>query len=390
MKLNTSTLNYLLFLAPALLPMVWLLTNAEFNSTTVWICAASTAFAMAIAYFTNYKIMHCNHQLIDSTHNKAQQSFNDDAHQFLNSLNQLEQNITNIWVKHIESGRSQSESAVVKLTEQFSCIVDRLNQTVANTESHKDFKVVNALKDNEHSLRTVLNLMNQAMTNRETLVTELGNLLVYIEDLHEMATSVENIADQTNLLALNAAIEAARAGEFGRGFSVVAEEVRALSTKSGATGHKISNTVKTISNAITTAFDNIESRTQQDKQLETEAENAIQTVLNDFSQITQTLEAQTQTLRESSKDIANQVTDSLYEFQFQDRVSQILTHVRENISALPHYFANAKNTFETEQRLTPIDWTSLTAAMESSYATIEERINHYGQVEDNEQSIQFF
>ncbi|WP_424399126.1 methyl-accepting chemotaxis protein [Marinobacterium mangrovicola] len=90
------------------------------------------------------------------------------------------------------------------------------------------------------------------MTTSDKVTQRVGSVAGVIEELssnadsiHQMAIAIEEIAAQTNLLALNAAIEAARAGDAGRGFSVVADEVRNLAQRSQQTTDRIKTIVST-------------------------------------------------------------------------------------------------------------------------------------------------
>ncbi len=90
-----------------------------------------------------------------------------------------------------------------------------------------------------------LTLMNSKLLEHTNKTTEKA------KNTHEIINIIQNISSQTNLLGLNASIEAARAGEYGRGFSVVAEEIRKLSDTSKDSIEKIGGIISDISDSVT-------------------------------------------------------------------------------------------------------------------------------------------
>lgn len=302
---------------------------------------------------------------------------------FFSGLGTMESTVTSLWIRQIETARSKSEEAMIELTRRFAGIVNKLEDTVKVSNHTNGFSdgnqgMIAIFNQSEAQLQAVVSSLHEVIDNGDNLLAEVGKLMPFIDQLKGMATSVASIASQTNLLALNAAIEAARAGEAGRGFAVVANEVRDLSNKSGTAGMEMAEMAKVISTAITSAFEAANITAQQHEILEVDAKTTINDVMNIFKNITRELADTASILRESSEGIKHEVGESLVQLQFQDRVSQILSHVRDNISAFPACIKQGEQIYLEKGKLLAIDWTGLLSALETSYATAEERSNHSG------------
>jgi methyl-accepting chemotaxis protein len=295
------------------------------------------------------------------------------------SRRQFGEQVAGVWTSHIDASRTQMETAVVALVERFSGIVMKLEQALAASgaaRSHEGGDLVDVFAASEKELRSLLDMLASAAGSKQQMLQKIEGLQQITEQLQKMAADVSGIAWQTNLLALNAAIEAARAGEAGRGFAVVATEVRMLSNRSAEAGKHISQQVAQISAAIGATCKAAGESMREETRAVQASETKIGAVLSSLRGVTDALVQSSDLLQQESAGIQAEVGDALVQLQFQDRVSQILSHVRQNIARLPSYLD--EHARRSEGNLQTIDAGALLAELESTYAMAEERSLHRG------------
>jgi len=301
----------------------------------------------------------------------------------LENYQTLLKEILPLWQRQTELARHQLENSITELVGRFSEIHQRLQAAVASSSTTAStMKGDNGLGGVIHfandELSQITHTLRQAIDQRDELLTEISGLSKITVELSGMSAEVAGIASQTNLLALNAAIEAARAGEYGRGFAVVADEVRTLSTRSGETGARIGRRIEQINSALQTALDRTAEYAAEDNTRLAKSETSIEQVLKQFQSSSESILQSAQVLEHESSAVQNSVEEVLVNLQFQDRVSQILGHVIDDMEKLVGAIADQETRLRHGEPVGAIDTSEWLRSLQKTYTTLEQVDVHRG------------
>ena len=165
-------------------------------------------------------------------------------------------------------------------------------------------------------------------------VTHIDAMAEHLDGIFSLLEDVKSIADQTNLLALNAAIEAARAGEAGRGFAVVADEVRNLSERSTAFNEQIRKLAHSSKDAIARVRETVSTMASRDLDRSRQARNEAAAMLERVDGINRNLGSGMREIAECSKAIDGSVAEAVRSLQFEDIATQALAAANLHLERL--------------------------------------------------------
>lgn len=211
-----------------------------------------------------------------------------------------------------------------------------------------DSTITQSLDDARAELNKVIDAFQGGIQHKNTLQSTISDLAQYMDEMKKMASAVQTLASQTNLLALNAAIEAARAGEAGRGFAVVADEVRTLSAKSGDTGRDIGQKIEAITNAIQATIDAAQKLVVSDEANLKLLNASVEGVTGKLGDEINILHDSGQRLHQMSCEIENNISQIVVSLQFQDRVNQILHHIETDMEDIGRHVENNMASFDEQ------------------------------------------
>lgn len=211
--------------------------------------------------------------------------------------------------------QSSSASAMAATVEQLTVSINHVSDN-ADEAGNLANRSGQQSKDGSGVIQNTLTSMNgiaRTVQHASTKVSELGQ---HSEQISSIVSVIQGIADQTNLLALNAAIEAARAGEQGRGFAVVADEVRLLAQNTGKSTKEIASMIDKIQLGVRETVESMRSgvlEVNQGVEMAGSAGTAITEIRESSGQVLAVVEQISLALREqtaASQDVARNVERS--------------------------------------------------------------------------------
>ncbi len=210
-----------------------------------------------------------------------------------------------------------------KRTDQMATAITQMSSASNEVASHAK-EAASVANEVEQSAQNGVNSMRQAIATINSTSEQIANTTEVVRHLEEDTNNVgtvldviKGIAEQTNLLALNAAIEAARAGEQGRGFAVVADEVRTLAQRTQESTAEIQTIIENVQNGAQNAVSAIATgqasteesvtRVNQAGEIIENISEAVQKILTSNEQISQAAQEQSHVAGDISKNV-NEVT----------------------------------------------------------------------------------
>ena len=218
-------------------------------------------------------------------------------------------------------------------------IISRLGSFVASNTEESNKLLTDSQGRIEHNRVLIATLDSYIRQRALTVLTDRERISHVVDEARSLGALVElikRISGQTNLLALNAAIEAARAGEAGRGFAVVADEVRKLSGETDKAVSEISKGIQTVANSIEAQFEETLSHNSAAAERESLEKFAAQLdeLGRSYKEVTEHEALVMGSIADSSKQLADMFMSALASVQFQDVTRQQIEQVIDALNRL--------------------------------------------------------
>ncbi|MDV6250579.1 methyl-accepting chemotaxis protein [Vibrio sp. EA2] len=285
--------------------------------------------------------------LADSLHNILVKL--NDASENLSSTATTNEQTSSLAQDQLNSQREQTANVATAMTEMSHSVQEVAQNAQSSLEMVQ--RVESASEEGRNTMSGNISTINQLETRLHESVSAVSELQKMSGQIGSILDVIRNIAEQTNLLALNAAIEAARAGEQGRGFAVVADEVRVLASRTTESTTEIESMISNLqsssqsaSHVIQSCMHDMEVSVEQASKANSSMEE-IQALIIEISQMSTHISQAAAEQSETSADIARNIEDisNIADKSYQAmssiaQTSESLTHLAHQQNELVHRF----------------------------------------------------
>lgn len=252
-----------------------------------------------------------------------------EVNEYTLELEQVKKMISNA-VETLSASFNDMHQLTVAQTQAMNALVHNFSEDDDGSGDQLNFQKFTEETDNilDYFINYILEVSQQSMA-MVSIITDVDD---HMSDIGGLLGDVQNIADQTNLLALNAAIEAARAGEAGRGFAVVADEVRNLSKHSDRFSEEIKGVVTKSRNNIGKAKKMIEVMASKDMNIAISSKANIDEMMSGIAALNDNVANKLVEVSGYANEMEQAVGGAVRALQFEDMARQQIEFLQKNTS----------------------------------------------------------